>query len=133
MYSIGDRAEISKVFATSDVELFADLSGDKNPIHLNSDYAAKSIFTEKIVHGFLYASLVSAVIASKLPGPGSIYLGQELKFLKPVYHNQLITAEVVIVEIRPDRNIFILETNCFNDQGVLVLQGRATIKNDRLF
>ncbi len=129
MHEIGDRAEVSKIFTTADVELFSNLTGDKNPIHLNSDFAADSIFKNRIVHGFLYASLISALIATQLPGPGSIYLGQDLKFIRPVFHNDQITAEVVILEIRKENNIYILETNCYNQHGDLVLQGKAVIKN----
>ena len=129
MLKIGDSAEIKKQFTESDVNLFAELSLDKNPIHLDDAYAKNSFFKEKIVHGFLYSSLISAVIANKLPGEGSIYLSQTLKFLKPVKINDEITAKVVLSEINSRKKVFSLETSCFNQKNEKVVEGTALIKN----
>ncbi|MEG1723986.1 MAG: MaoC family dehydratase [Anaerovoracaceae bacterium] len=131
VYIIGQRASLSKKFTTEDVETFARISTDCNPVHLDDNYASFSIFGKKIVHGFLSASLISALIANKLPGPGSIYLSQELKFLKPVYHNDVIVAEVEIVDINHEKSIYILNTKCYvNNQ--IVIDGRAIIKWNRV-
>jgi acyl dehydratase len=127
-FKIGDSRRISKQFTSEDVNLFAILSEDRNPIHIDLDYASKSIFKKPIVHGFLYSSLISALIANEIPGPGSVYLAQELHFIKPVYHNQIITAEVKVIEIRMDKSIFTLSTICYNEQNEIVVDGKAVIK-----
>lgn len=125
---IGDKASLSKKFSYDEVKKFSILSEDINPVHLNSEYAEKTIFKKPIVHGFLFGSLISAIIANKLPGPGSIYLGQEMKFTKPVYHNEVVTAEVKVLEIREDKNIYTLSTICYNNLNEVVLEGKAIVK-----
>jgi 3-hydroxybutyryl-CoA dehydratase len=101
---------------------------DTNPIHLNEEYAQKSIFKQRICHGFLVGSLISAIFATKLPGPGAIYLQQDMTFLKPVYLNQLVTAEVEIIEIIIEKKILKFLTSCFNENMDLVIKGYAVIK-----
>lgn len=126
-FYIGQEATLSKTFVFNEVVAFSELSLDRNPIHLDKEYAKKGIFNDLIVHGLLTSSLISAVIANKLPGPGSIYLSQSLKFLKPVYHNEEVVAKVKIVDIKPEKLIIMLETRCFvND--IIVLDGIAVIK-----
>mgnify|MGYP003978322335 CR=1 FL=1 len=98
-FRVGQTASISKVFSYEEVRLFAELSGDKNPIHLDSDYAKLNVFKKPIGHGMLVSSLTSSVLANNLPGPGTIYLGQSLKFFAPVYHGDELTAEVEIINI----------------------------------
>jgi len=125
-FYIGQEATISKTFVFDEVVAFSELSLDRNPIHLDKEYAKKGIFSDLIVHGLLTSSL-SAVIANKLPGPGSIYLSQSLKFLKPVYHNEEVVAKVKIVDIKHEKLIIMLETQCFvND--IIVLDGIAVVK-----
>lgn len=126
-YNIGDFAIIKKVFTTAEVKTFAEISLDVNPIHLDEAAAKNSVFGARIVHGMLVGSLFSALIANKLPGPGSIYLHQELNFKKPVYHGQEITAKVVIVDIRQDKPIFTLNTICTNEQQEVVIEGKAVV------
>ena len=126
-FYIGQEATISKTFFFDEVVAFSELSLDRNPIHLDKEYAKKGIFSDLIVHGLLTSSLISAVIANKLPGPGSIYLSQSLKFLKPVYHNEEVVAKVKIVDIKHEKLIIMLETQCFvND--IIVLDGIAVVK-----
>ena len=126
-FYIGQEPTISKAFRLEVVVKFSELSLDRNPIHLDIDYAKNGIFRGLIVHGFLSSSLISAVIATKLPGPGSIYLSQELKFLKPVYHNEEVTSKVRIIDIKQEKSIIILSTQCFvND--IIVIDGKAVVK-----
>ena len=126
-FYIGQEAMISKSFSYEDVVKFSELSLDRNPIHLDIDYAKNGIFKGVIVHGLLSSSLISAVIATKLPGPGSIYLSQELKFLKPIYHGEEVVAKVRIVDLKREKSIIILFTQCFvND--VMVIDGKAVVK-----
>jgi len=124
---IGKKASITKVISEADVEKFAELSLDINPIHLDEEYAEKSVFGKKIAHGFLVGSLISAVIANKLPGYGSIYLKQEMNFKRPVFLGDEITAEVEILEeIKP--SVFRIGTKCTNQSGDIVIDGFAVIK-----
>jgi acyl dehydratase len=127
-YKVGDKVEISKTFNLADVKLFAELSGDMNPVHLSKDFAANTIFIKPIVHGFLYSSMISALLANELPGPGSIYIHQELNFKLPVFHGEKVTAKVQIEEIKPEKSIFILKTECFKNDNEIVLTGKAIIK-----
>ena len=101
---------------------------DNNPVHLDEEYAKKSIFGERIVYGYLTASLFSGIIGSILPGAGSIYLNQSMNFRKPVYHNELITATCTITHIREDKPIVTLETICRNEKNEIVIDGTALIK-----
>ena len=126
-YLIGQKFEIKKCFSTEEVKLFASLTGDNNPIHINDDEAITNGFPEKIVHGILAASVFSAIIANKLPGPGSIYLSQNLNFKSPIFHNQKVIFTVEITKIREDKPIFELETKCENNKGELIIIGNAII------
>jgi len=127
-FTVGQEAKIRKCFSTKDIESFAEMSGDTNPVHLNEAFAKKTIFKKKIVHGFLYSSLISAVIGTKLPGNGSIYLHQELNFKKPVYHNENITALVRITQIKKEKSLIYLDTFCYRDNNDIVVEGKAIIK-----
>lgn len=125
---VGQSASISRRFTTQEVEMFSDLCMDKNPVHLDEEYARNSVFGNRIVHGFLTASLISGIIGSILPGNGSIYLNQNMNFRKPVYHNELLTATCTITNIREDKPIVTLETICRNEAGDIVVDGTALIK-----
>ncbi len=127
---IGQKASVQKTFTAADVTAFAGISLDVNPIHMSDKYAKSTIFGKRIVHGILTSGLISAVLANKLPGPGTIYLGQELKFTAPVYLGDDITATVEIVEIREDKKIIKLDTTCVNQDGKKVITGLATVKFD---
>ena len=100
---------------------------DINPAHLNEEHAKKTIFKHRIAHGMLTAGLVSAVLGTKLPGEGSIYMGQELMFTAPVYFGDTITATAEIIELIPEKNRVILSTICTNQDGKEVLKGQAKI------
>lgn len=125
---VGQKSSIQKTFAVQDVVEFAEVSLDKNPLHLSDEYAKTTIFGKRIVHGMLVGSLISAVLANKLPGEGTIYLGQDLKFVAPVYLGDCITAEVEITEIREDKKIIKLNTTCYKLDGTKVITGMAVVK-----
>ncbi len=126
----GDYVEKNCSFSTNDVQLFADVSGDINPIHLSEEFASKSIFKKPIVHGFLYSSIISSLIANELPGPGSIYKSQTLNFLAPIYHDQEITVRVEVKDVIAEKHIYILTTTIFDckDPNKVILIGEAVIK-----
>jgi 3-hydroxybutyryl-CoA dehydratase len=130
---IGDYAEIKNSFCKRDVELFSDLTGDKNPIHLDETFAKQTIFKKPIVHGILTVGLISSVIANDLPGEGSIYLSQEVKFLKPVYHGDVLTARVEVNEILIEKNQVVLKTEVINQNNEVVITGTARVKNENIY
>ena len=122
---IGMEFSIKKRFTHKDVDEFAKLSEDRNPLHLNEEFAKRSIFKGKIVHGMLYSSLISAIFGNNLPG--SIYLKQSLEFLKPVKIDDEITAIVKIKTKIDQKNIFVCETICKNQEQEHVVVGEATM------
>lgn len=126
---IGDRASIIKRFVEEDILIFSELSQDKNPIHLDSNFASKTNFGRKIVHGMLIASLFSGLLGEKLPGKGTIYLGQTITFIKPVFINEEVTASVEIQYIRKDKPIYTLKTICETKLNGIVVDGEAIVKN----
>ena len=107
---------------------FANISADKNPLHLDRDFGKASIFGHRIVHGMLVASLFSGIIGVKLPGKGTIYLRQTLKFMAPVSIGEKVTATVEILNIRENKPIITLRTTCVNQAGEVVLDGEAVVK-----
>ena len=127
-FYVGQSASLTKVFKSDEVVAFAEMSLDKNPIHLDEDYAEYSRFGRRIVHGFLVGSLISAVFGTQLPGEGAIYLHQEMDFRKPVYHNDEITAIVTVTNIRKDKSILYFDTRCENNKGEVVIEGKAVLK-----
>ena len=124
---IGDSASFTKTVSETDVYLFAGISGDFNPAHVNQTEAEKGMFGKRIAHGMLSAGFISAVLGTKLPGPGTIYMGQELRFTKPVCIGDTITATVTVSELIPEKNRAILETICTNQNGDVVIKGTATV------
>ena len=127
-FYIGQSASLTKQFGSDEVMAFAELTLDKNPIHLYEGYAEKSLFGKRIVHGFLVGSLISAVFGTRLPGEGAIYLHQEMNFRKSVYHGDVITATVTVTSIRKDKSLLYFDTKCENDRGELVIDGKAILK-----
>ena len=127
-YQIGQKATIKKTFSKDDVVEFARITGDYNPIHIDEDYAKQTVFGKPIVHGILCTGLISSVIAGHLPGSGSIYLGQELKFLSPVFHDDLLYAEVEIIDIIEEKKHIILNTIVSKIDGTVVIEGKARVK-----
>ncbi len=125
----GMRAEFSKTVSDADVRSFADVTGDHNPVHLDEAVAARTRFGGRIAHGMLSAGIISAAIASRLPGPGSIYLSQTLKFTAPVRIGDTVTATIAVLELLP-KNRVRLATTCRNQAGEIVLDGEAVILMD---
>ncbi len=125
--NVGDAAEFGKTISESDIYLYAGITGDFNPVHVNEVYAEGTYFKNRIAHGMLSAGLISAVLANQLPGPGTIYLKQELEFLAPVRIGDTITARVEILELILDKNRVRLKTVCSNQEGIRVLKGEAWV------
>lgn len=125
--SVGDAAELSKTIAESDIYLYAGISGDFNPAHVDEEYARQTFFGGRIAHGMLSAGLISAVLGTRLPGVGTIYLKQNLEFKAPVRIGDTVTARCEIVEIQPEKNRVRLRTTCTNEQGKVVIDGEATV------
>lgn len=129
--NIGDKASFTKTITESDVYGFAGITGDFNPVHINEVVAAQSIFKTRIAHGMLSGSLISTVLGTYLPGPGTIYLEQNLKFEKPVFFNDTITAMVEVKEIiNLQKGIYKLNTFLHNQKGEIVTEGYAVVKYD---
>lgn len=126
-FYIGQQAEMSKEIKGQDLQSFAELSGDFNPLHINGAQNG-SRFSGKICHGLLIASYISAVLGTKLPGPGTIYMNQTLSFRKPVYVGDIITARAKISAINEKKHILTLETRVFNQNDECVVDGEATVK-----
>lgn len=127
---IGDSAEFTKTVTEGDVYLYAGVTGDLNPAHVNQVAAEASMFKGRIAHGMLTAGFISAVLGTQLPGPGTIYMGQELSFLKPVHFGDTITAKCEVSEIIKEK-IVKLKTTATNQKGELVLDGVATVMPPR--
>ena len=123
---VGMMRSLSKVVTDEDIEMFAQVSTDRNPVHLDEAYAQDTIFAGRIAHGMLTAGLVSAVIGEQLPGHGTVYLGQSLKFLGPVRPGDRVTAEVEVLAIDYAKRRVTLDTRCLVD-GKRVLAGEATV------
>ncbi|MFT6030802.1 MAG: acyl dehydratase [Oleiphilaceae bacterium] len=121
------QASISRSFTEQDVNDFARLSGDFNPIHIDPEFAKTTVFGQRIVHGVLVSSLFSNLLAEKVPGKGSIYLGQTIKFKKPVFFDQTVTAKVEVINVREDKPVVTLSTICTNDQGEELITGEAVL------
>jgi 3-hydroxybutyryl-CoA dehydratase len=124
---LGQTAEIAKTVSEADIYLYAGITGDFNPAHLNEQYAQKTFFKTRIAHGMLVAGFISTVIGNKLPGTGSIYVKQELRFLAPVRIGDTITAKVEVIEVIAEKNRVRLRTTCVNQEDTLVLDGEAVI------
>jgi len=125
--SVGDSAKITRKLTRRDIELFAVVSGDINPAHLDDEYADKSMFHGVIAHGMLSVGMVSAVLGTKLPGPGTIYLEQGIKFLKPVRPNDTIEATLTVTARDPEKKTLTLNCICVNQKGQEVIIGIATV------
>ncbi len=122
---IGDDASLSRTVTEAHIVNYAGVTGDFNPVHLDAEYAAKSMFGERIAHGMLLAGLISAVLGTQLPGPNSIYLSQDLKFKAPVKIGDTVTVVVTVTEKREDKPIMKLQTTVTNQRGEVVVDGTA--------
>lgn len=126
-FFVGQSASCSKTITETDVVQYAGLSGDFNPIHIDKDYARQTRFKQRIAHGLLTSSLLSQLLGMHLPGKGSVYMEQTLRFTRPVFIGDTITATATIQEIIAEKNIIKLLTECKNQKGELVLTGMATM------
>ncbi|MBX7218508.1 MAG: MaoC family dehydratase [Blastocatellia bacterium] len=127
IFTVGEHASVSKTITEADVVLFAGVTGDFNPVHLDAEFAKGTRFGARIAHGMLSAGLISAVLGMKLPGPGAIYLGQEIKFLKPVFIGDTITAQVEVLEFDAEKRRLTAKTECRNQRNEVVLTGTAKL------
>ena len=125
---IGQSYEMRRTFIEEDVASFARLSHDDNPIHTDAEFARHSRFGRLIVPGFLTASLFSAIIGTKFPGVGSIYLNQNMVFRRPVYPGQEVVATVSVKELFPEKNRVLLDTVCRDENGEVLIEGTALVK-----
>ncbi|TDG14152.1 MaoC family dehydratase [Seongchinamella unica] len=125
--TIGQSAEYSKAVTDVDIQMFAAVSGDVNPLHLDPEFAAQSQFGERIAHGMLTASFVSAALAMKLPGPGCIFLEQSLKFRLPVKIGDVITVRLEVIDKQERRKALTLDCKAYNQGDKLVLTGTAVV------
>jgi acyl dehydratase len=126
-FKVGDSAEITRTIEQADTDAFADVTGDHNPVHVDETFAQQTRFGRRIAHGMLTASLISSVLANKLPGEGSVYLGQTLQFVAPVFPGDEVTTRVTVKEVREDKPILKLETICVNQRGETVIRGEASV------
>ncbi|WP_040260938.1 MULTISPECIES: MaoC family dehydratase [Pseudomonas] len=123
---VGQTASYTRQVTDREIQLFAALSGDRNPVHLDDEFAAKTIFRERIAHGMITGALISAAVACELPGPGTIYLGQQMSFVKPVKPGDTLTVRLEILEKLPKFKVRIA-TRVFNQADELVVDGEAEI------
>lgn len=123
---VGQKATFVRQVTEREVQLFAEVSGDRNPVHLDADYAAGTAFRERIAHGMLTGAFVSAAIASTLPGPGSVYVGQNLRFLRPVKLGDTLTVELEVLEKLPKNRVRI-STRVLGSNGKAVVDGEAEV------
>lgn len=125
--AVGMAAEMAKTVTETDVVLYAGITGDFNPVHVNDVEASQSRFGGRIAHGMLSAGFISAVLAMKLPGPGAIYLSQSLRFTKPVRPGDTVTARVEVREVVAEKRRVTLATTCTNQDGEVVIEGEALV------
>jgi 3-hydroxybutyryl-CoA dehydratase len=130
-FQIGEQASFTKTVTEADVTTFAGLIGDFNPLHVDAEYARKSRFGRRIAHGMFTGGLISAVLGNRLPGPGAIYLSQQLEFLAPVYIGDTITAVAEVTAWRSDKRIITLKTDCLNQEQKQVVTGKAVLLVER--
>ena len=123
---VGQKASFQRPVGERDIQLFAEVSGDRNPVHLDADYAATTLFKERIAHGMLSGALISAAIATTLPGPGTIYLGQSLRFTRPVKIGDVLDVELEVLEKLPKNRVRI-GTRVLNQNGEAVVEGEAEV------
>lgn len=126
--SVGQKAARSTAVTPDLVRRFAEVCGDFNPVHLDAEFAATTPFGRPIAHGMLGASLISGLLGSEFPGPGTIYFDQSLKFSKPIFVGETVTAQVEVVWVREDKPIARLRTTVANGQGELAIEGEAMVR-----
>lgn len=128
--SVGDVAEVTRTISESDVYLYAGITGDMNPAHTNEEWAKQTVFKKRIAHGMLVCGLISNILGNQLPGNGTIYMSQTVKFLAPVHFGDTITARVEVTE-KTEKKRVVLKTTCTNQDGVVVVDGEARVSPPR--
>ncbi|MGD8904001.1 MAG: MaoC family dehydratase [Anaerolineae bacterium] len=126
-FYVGQQASLTKTVTDADVTTFANLVGDHNPIHTDDEYARKSRFGKRLAHGVFTGGLISAVLGNHLPGPGCIYLSQQLEFLAPVFIGDTITAVVEVTSWRPEKRIITFKTDAYNQEERQVVTGKSVL------
>jgi len=126
-FTVGEEATFSRTFTQEDVQIFSGLSGDTNPVHLDENYAKHTRFGGRIIHGILVASLISSALGTMLPGPGCVYLSQQLSFRAPARVGDRLTAKVRVNEWDGTKGRIILATEVVNDSGVQLIVGEAKL------
>lgn len=129
-FRVGDKASLSKTVTDKDIVSFAELVGDYNPIHIDEEYARNGRFGGRVAHGALTIGLISAVLGNKMPGPGTIYLSQSIRFVRPVRPGDTITATVEMLEIDAEKRVVRLRTDCVNQAAKTVAEGEAVVLVD---
>ena len=124
---VGDKATFTKTISESDVYLFAGITGDLNPVHVDAEYAKTTQFKHRIAHGALLTGLISAVLGTALPGPGSILVSSRVEFTAPVYFADTVTAKVEVIEKDKDKNRLKLKAVCLNQNGKMVVSGEYVV------
>ena len=125
--AVGMTAELERTVTAADIDDFARITGDTNPVHVDESAARASRFGQRIAHGMLTAGLVSAVLGTRLPGPGAIYMGQTLRFTRPVPVGSTVTARAEVIELIPEKRRVRLATTCIDQDGETVLEGEAML------
>ena len=126
-FFVGQKVVLEKTFTLEEVVAYAGLTGDNNPLHIDAEFAAKSRFGKNIVHGMFVMGVVSKILGTMLPGYGTIYSGQDVKFIKPVYVDEKVFFEVAITEIIEEKKIIYLSTNVLNSKGEYLVEGSARV------
>ncbi|ERJ10875.1 MaoC family dehydratase [Haloplasma contractile] len=129
--SLGEQASFTKTVTETDVVMFGGITGDLNPAHFNEEYAKETMFKTRIVHGCLCSSLFSTVLGVQLPGPGTIFVSQEVKYVKPVYFGDTITATVTVSDILEEKNRVICDLEATNQKGKTIIVGKAVVMPPR--
>ena len=130
-FEIGQKATFSKKITAQAVATFAEIIGDKNPLHLDETYAKGTRFGARIAHGAFTFGLISAALGMELPGPGTVYVSQNVQFRKPVFFDDTITAVVEITAIRPDKGLLTFKTDCLNQRGEKIAEGEAVVFHEK--
>ena len=126
-YNLGDEHKFERYISADDVKRFAEVVGDLNPIHLDAEFAEKSFFKKRIVHGAFLAGLISKVLGMDFPGQGTVYISQNSTFKRPVYVDTTVLVEVKVTQVLADERRLVLDTNIFNSEGKVCLTGSATV------
>jgi len=127
LYNLGDEHKFERYISAEDVKMFAEVVGDLNPIHLDAEFAEKSFFKKRIVHGAFLAGLISKVLGMDFPGQGTVYISQNSTFKRPVYVDTTVLVEVKVTQVLADERRLVLDTNIFNSDGKVCLTGSATV------